>query len=124
MQQANYHHRNPYTQQNGAVNGSATNGIIVDGPPSQISGETSPINGIAAATAGVGAVDLYSTNGGDDLQQGPPAAQQAAQAQVYTNLNNTTSYPAAPSPNTGIYSTGQYMVDTGVQNMIGEYETE
>lgn len=119
MQQANYHHRNPYTQQqNGAVNGSAGNGIIVEGPPSQISGDTSPINGIAAATAGVGAVDLYSTNGADDLQQGPPAAQQAAQ--VYTNLNNTTAYPAAPSPNTGIYSTGQYMVDAGVQNMIGE----
>lgn len=117
MQAANFHHRNPYQQQNGVVNGATANGIIVDGQPQQISGETSPINGIAAATAGVGAVDLYGTNGSDDLQQG--AQQQPGQAQTYTNLNYTTAYPAAPSPNTGL-SSGQYMVDAGVQNIIGK----
>lgn len=55
MQQTNYHHRNPYAQPNGAVNGSA----IVDGQQNQVSGETSPINGIASAAAsgGVGGVD-------------------------------------------------------------------
>lgn len=43
------------------------------------------------------------------------AAQQPAPAQAY----NSTAYPAAPSPN-ALYS-GQYMVDAGVQNIIGMY---
>lgn len=121
LQTATFHHRNPYPQQQngGALNGA--NGIMVDGQATHISGETSPINGInvAAATAGVAAVDLYSTNGAEDLQQAQSA--QPAQAQAYTNLNSTTTYPAAPSPNAGLYSAGQYMVDAGVQNMIGKY---
>lgn len=120
MQHGNYHHRNPYVQQqNGGVNGSA-NGIIVDVSAPQINGDTSPINGIAAATAGVAAVELYGATG-DDLAQTPQASQQNAQAQVYSNLNSTNAYPAAPSPNPGLYSAGQYMVDTGVQNMMGKF---
>lgn len=116
MQQGNYHHRNPYSQQQ---NGNAANGIIVDVAQSQLGNDTASMNGIASATAGVAAVDLYSGNNADDLTQAQPNGQQPTQAQVYTNLNSTTTYPAAASPNAGIYS-GQYMVDANVQNIIGK----
>jgi len=108
MQTGNYHHRNPYSQQPNVNGVNPNNGIIVDGVAApHINGDASPntIN-----------VDQYNGNSDELQQQQPPptAAQQPAPAQY-----NSTAYPAAPSPN-ALYS-GQYMVDTGVQNIIAPY---
>lgn len=58
MQNGNYHHRNPYSQQPAANGVNQSNGIIIDGTAAHMNGETSPntIN-----------VDPYNGNT-DDLQ--------------------------------------------------------
>lgn len=106
MQAGSYHHRSPYQQQANA-NGAQLN---------QIDGSGAHMNGDAGSPNTIN-VDLY---GSDELQQQqpPPTAAQQPAPSPY----NSTAYPAAPSPNTGLYS-GQYMVDgvQGVQNIIAPY---
>lgn len=111
MAAGNYHHRNMYNQQPNtnanAVN--ATNGTYVDGGNAHITSDAASPNA---------AIELYNaTNANDDLQQQTTASQPQTPAQTY---NSTAQYPAAPSP--GLYSAGQYMVDAGVQNIIGEFQ--
>lgn len=84
----------------------------------------------AAGMNGVAAPQNYEmyANGNEDgqapqppQQQQPQVQQQPAQVPVYSNMNNPSPYPVAPSPNAGVYSTGQYMVDANTQNIIGEF---
>lgn len=113
MNGGTYNHRNNYPNQLNA----GSNGLKLD---SQKSDEDTPvenINGISGPAPSVAPVELYngSTPSEDLQQQSLPQ-----QSQPYANITNQ-AYPAAPSPNTGLYSTGppqQYMVDT---NMIGEF---
>lgn len=63
MQNASYHHRNPYSQQASANGVNQQNGIIVDGTAAHINGDASPntIN-----------VDPYNGNADDLQSQQPP----------------------------------------------------
>lgn len=84
--------------------GNALNANIMDQQQQQqqlASGESSPTAGIDCYTGGATAEEIpngqYTING--------------------------SAYPAAPSPQSGLYAaphTAPYMVDTGVQNIIGK----
>lgn len=96
----------PRYHQGGAAGGNALNASIMDQQQQQqqqlASGESSP-------TAGI---DCYSGNAtSEEIPNGQ-----------YTI--NGSAYPAAPSPQSGLYPaphTAPYMVDTGVQNIIGKF---
>lgn len=95
----------PRYHQGGAAGGTTLNANIMDQQQQQqlASGESSP-------TAGI---DCY--NGATTADEIPTGQ--------YTI--NGSAYPAAPSPQSGLYPaphTAPYMVDTGVQNIIGKFK--
>lgn len=100
----NYQQRTPQQQQYHQSGGVVGGGAAAPVAEQQASGESSPTAGIDCYGAAPGAEEIQSTQ--------------------YTI--NGSAYPAAPSPQSGIYSAGpphstQYMVEAGVQNIIGKF---
>ena len=119
----NFHPSRSYQQQHSQhpqQQSPQNGGIVIDSQAQiNVNGEASPINaGVSAATVSVAALEFGAT---DELQQ---SQQQPQQAPSYANMNGQAAYPAAPSPS--LYSGGpaaQYMVEAGVQNLIGELDS-